>query len=255
MEKRPEALLLKFPGTNCDVETARALDTTGFRVRTIPFKGISEEAILQCRLLVLPGGFSYGDYIMAGRLAQLKLEQALGDALNRFRDQGGYILGICNGFQILVKLGLLPSGSLIAHADGRFRCQWVKLRNHRPDHPFLRALPEVVEFPIACAEGRFVAAPGDAEAYLDKGLVTLTYEDNVNGSSAAIAGLQDESGRVFGMMPHPERFLTRAHHVDPDWAGDPDRGWGYYFFRSMYEELNPATEPEKSTESSQAMTL
>ncbi len=238
MEKRPHALLLKFPGTNCDVETARALEIAGFRAQTVPFRRITPDIVMASDLVVLPGGFSYGDYIMAGRLAQLKLEQALGDTLDRYRRAGGRVLGICNGYQILVKLGLLPAGSLISHPDGRFSCRWVKLRNRRPDHPFLRALPEIVEFPIACGEGRFVAEPGRAERYREQGLAALTYEEEVNGSFASIAGLQDESGQVFGMMPHPERFLYRAHHYDPDWNGDGEWGWGYHFFRSMYEELS-----------------
>lgn len=242
MEKRPDAILLKFPGTNCDVETARCLETVGFRVETIPFRRIRTDRIMEANLVVLPGGFSYGDYIMAGRLAQLKLEQSLGDTLNQFQQAGGYVLGICNGFQILVRMGLLPAGSLIAHADGRFACRWVTLRNHRPDHPFLRALPEVFELPIACGEGRFVAEPGLAEKYREQGLATVTYEENFNGSFAAIAGLQNESGHVFGLMPHPERFLHRALHYDPDWNPDSEWGWGYYFFRSMYEELSGSRE-------------
>ena len=91
-------------------------------------------------MIVLRGGFSYGDYVMAGRLAQLELERRIGDALKRFRDNGGYLLGICNGFQILTKLGLLPEGSLINNTSGRFICQWVRLERRVDDNPFLRGL-------------------------------------------------------------------------------------------------------------------
>ncbi len=237
MEKRPYAILLKFPGTNCDVETARALETAGFRAEIMPFRQVVSETIEGANMVVLPGGFSYGDYIMAGRLAQLKIEHGLSASLERFMENGGYLLGICNGFQILMRMGLLPAGSLIAHPDGRFACRWARLRNRCPSHPFLRFLPDEIELPVAHAEGRFVAAEGLAESYVERGLATLTYQDNVNHSFASIAGLQDETGRVFGMMPHPERFLYRSQHYDPDWVGDPDWGWGYYFFKSIHDEL------------------
>ena len=105
MEKRPHALLLKFPGTNCDAETARALEMVGFSTAVVPITQIDRERLEGADLVVLSGGFSYGDYVMAGRLAQLVTEQKIGDALKQFRDEGGYLLGICNGFQILTKLG------------------------------------------------------------------------------------------------------------------------------------------------------
>ena len=240
METGFDTLLLKFPGTNCDAETERALRVAGFRPRVLPFSEVSSATLDQSRLIVLPGGFSYGDYIMAGRLAQLRIQSALGDALYRFHQRGGHLLGICNGFQILCKLGLLPAGSLVAHADGRFLCRWVKLSNRRPDHPYLSALPTEIEFPIACAEGRFVTAEeGQAADYVERGLAALTYIDNVNDSMAGVAGLTDETGRVFGLMPHPERFLSRRHHYDPDWRADDEaeHGWGYHFFRSMHRAI------------------
>ena len=208
MEKRPQATLLKFPGTNCDGETARALRLAGFAADIVPFSDATRELICGSDLLVLPGGFSYGDYIGAGRLARLEIQRKLGDALLAYRSAGGLILGICNGFQILVQLGLLPEGRLIENASHAFLCRWVRLRTLCPDNPYLSALPDVFELPIAHREGRFVARPGLAESYIASGLAPLVYEDNVNGSACAIAGLQDDSGRVFGLMPHPERFTT-----------------------------------------------
>ncbi len=251
MEERPHALLLKYPGTNCDEETARALEAAGFSTEVQPITVASEDDHLdKAQLVVLSGGFSYGDYVMAGRLAQLETERRLGDALHRFRDGGGYLLGICNGFQILTKLGLLPEGSLIHNTTDRFICQWVELRKQTGDNPFLQEVPEVFELPIAHAEGRFVAEGGDAESYLAKGLVALTYGEDVNGSSCAIAGLQDESGRVLGLMPHPERFLYAKHHYDPDWegTGEGDWGWGYHLFRSIHNTIQSSL-----TESPQAV--
>ncbi len=237
MEKRPHALLLKFPGTNCDTETARALGVVGFSTEVLPITLADREHLAGADLVVLSGGFSYGDYVMAGRLAQLETERRLGDALQEFRARGGYLLGICNGFQILTKVGLLPEGSLIHNTSGRFLCRWVTLRRQQVESPFLNGLPETFELPVAHAEGRFVAAGNDAEKYLAEGLVPLTYGDDINGSTCGIAGLQDREGHVFGLMPHPERFLYRKHHYDPDWDGDKEWGWGYYMFQSIYKTI------------------
>jgi len=237
MNDQPSALLIKFPGTNCDAETARALQTAGFSSVTVPISLVTPDHLKAAQLLVMSGGFSYGDYVMAGRIAQLVAERRLGNAIEQFIGSGGYVLGICNGFQILTKIGVLPQGSLIDNASGRFQCRWVKLKSVQRENPFLAELPEELELPIAHAEGRFVAPEGKAEEYLARGLVTLQYADDVNGSSLRIAGLQDETGRVFGLMPHPERFLYRSHHYDPDWTNGNEYGYGYHFFRSIWREL------------------
>ena len=237
MEERPNALLLKFPGTNADEETDRALRVAGFNTETLPITVVDDAALAKAHLVVFPGGFSYGDYVMAGRLAQLEIERRLGDALKKFHANGGYLLGICNGFQILTKLGILPEGSLIHNTSGRFICRWVELRKQNGDNPFLKELPETFEFPIAHAEGRFVTLGNKAEEYLGEGLVALTYGEDVNGSTCAIAGLQDATGRAFGLMPHPERFLYKQHHYDPDWDEHDKWGWGYYFFHSIAKTI------------------
>ncbi|CAN5352378.1 phosphoribosylformylglycinamidine synthase subunit PurQ [soil metagenome] len=241
MEKRPDAILLKFPGTNCDLETARAMDAAGFATRTVPIARAHPAVLDGARVAVLAGGFSYGDYVMAGRIAELENGRRLGDALHRFRDAGGYLFGICNGFQIFSRLGLLPAGSLIDNTSGRFQCRWVTLENRRPDSPFLQGLPAEFELPVAHAEGRFVTkSDAEAQAYLDSGLAALTYLDDVNGSALRIAGLTDDTGRVFGLMPHPERFLFARHHYDPDWHGagaDDGYGTGFAMFRSLYQAV------------------
>ncbi len=234
---------MKFPGTNCDAETARALRTVGFSATVVPISQAGPDLLHDVNLVVLSGGFSYGDYVMAGRLAQLVSEQRLGDSLKQFRDDGGYLLGICNGFQILTRMGLLPEGSLIHNDSGRFQCEWVALKKgSQRDSPFLRHLPDEFELPVANAEGRFVTRnAGQAEALVAQGLGILTYAEDVNGSFGQIAGLQDESGRVLGLMPHPERFLWAEHHYDPDWVGEGDKGSGYYFFQSIFEEIEKNT--------------
>ncbi|NKB23456.1 MAG: phosphoribosylformylglycinamidine synthase I [Kiritimatiellae bacterium] len=238
MEKWITAILLKFPGTNCDEETERALQSVGFKTEIWPFTLVEPTRIKNVDLIVLAGGFSYGDYIMAGKLAQLNIQQKLQNSLNEFCHQGGFLLGICNGFQILMRLGLLPQGSLISNTTHRFMCQWVELNNKAQQSPFLKGLPSSFELPIAHAEGRLVTqAPKQAETYLKEGNVTLTYTQNINGSAYSIAGMQDASGQVFGLMPHPERFLYKEHHYDPDWAGDSEWGWGYYFFKGIYDHI------------------
>lgn len=235
----PHALLLKFPGTNCDAETARALEAAGFSTEILPITLLDQAALDRSKLVVFSGGFSYGDYVMSGRIAQLIVKRKLDDALKTFVRNGGYALGICNGFQILTQLDLLPKGSLIHNTSGRFICRWAPLKkNAKTDSPYLRGLPDDFELPIAHAEGRLVTEDGDAAAYVKNGLAALFYGEDVNGSSEGIAGLQDETGRVFGLMPHPERFLTKSQHYDPDWKNDDsDWGWGYHMFKSVHDAI------------------
>ena len=241
MEKRPRSLLLKFPGTNCDAESARALEAAGFSPQIVPIARLEAALLDDVRLVVLPGGFSYGDYVMSGRFASLITRQKIGDALRRFRDEGGFIFGICNGFQILTQIGLLPKGSLVDNSSGRYQCDWTGLNNEAGERsPFLRKLPDTFELPFAHAEGRFVTdTPEEAETYLREGKAALTYRGDVNGSFARIAGLQDDSGRVLGMMPHPERFLYQEDHYDPDWrSSEGNWGTGYLIFQSVREAVD-----------------
>lgn len=237
------ATILYYPGTNCEAETARALQLVGFSTSVVPIAEAQRRDIEQSQLVMLAGGFSYGDYVMSGRLAQLVTQSQLGDALVQHHERGGFTMGICNGFQILTKLGLLPTGSLIDNVSERFVCRWAQLNVVSRSSPYLQGLPESFELPVAHAEGRFVAPDGMAEHYVAQGLAALTYADNYNGSQHAIAALQDATGRAFGLMPHPERFLFKRHHYDPDWsdgnaaASEPAMGWGYRMFRSVAQAI------------------
>ena len=235
----PRALLLKFPGTNCDAETARALEAAGFTATVLPIARADEKCLDGHDLLVFSGGFSYGDYVMSGRIARLITQSRLGDRLKQFIADGGHALGICNGFQILTQLELLPHASLIHNTTGRFICRWVGLKKSGGKaSPFLKLLPDRFELPIAHAEGRIVTDGSDAEKYVKDGRAPLLYDSNVNGSTAAIAALQDETGRVFGLMPHPERFLWKSQHYDRDWKnGEGDWGAGYYFFKGAHDAI------------------
>ena len=232
----PHALLIKFPGTNCDLETSRALEAAGFTAEVMPVAHLEPTSLDKAQLVVFSGGFSYGDYVMSGRIAQLITKHKLGERLKQFVANGGYVLGICNGFQILTQLDLLPRGSLIHNNTGRFICRWTPLKKNGNTSPFLKALPDNFELPVAHAEGRFVGESGDAEKYIKDGHAALLYGKDINGSSAQIAGLQDDTGRVFGLMPHPERFIAKNTHYDPDWNG-AEQGWGYYLFKGVAEAI------------------
>ena len=171
----PHALLLKYPGTNCDVETERALCAAGFSTQVQPIATATPSHVEKAQLIVFSGGFSYGDYVMSGRLAQLETERFLGDALMKRHANGGFLFGICNGFQILTKLGILPRASLIWNKSERFECMWDRLVKVSSTCPFTQYLPQEFELPSAHAEGRLVCEPGDAQKYLDNGCVALQY--------------------------------------------------------------------------------
>lgn len=248
---RPRAIVLRAPGTNCDEETAFAWAAAGAKVETWHVGRLIESptALDGFQILTLPGGFSYGDDLGAGRIFATRLGTVLEEALGRFRDRGGLILGICNGFQVLVRAGLLPGGpspcqaTLTFNDSGHFESRWVRLAPTAGPSPFL-ADDEPIELPVAHGEGKFVVAASEAlhdlEAagqivlrYLDdQGRATETYPANPNGSAGAVAGLCDSTGRVFGLMPHPERHIDPLQH--PRWTRGEARsvGDGLRIFRN-----------------------
>ncbi len=227
----PRALILRAPGTNCDHETAHAFERAGGIARRIHVRALAERPSLAdgFQILCIPGGFSYGDDIASGRIFALELKLRLGDMLRTFRDRGGLMLGICNGFQVLVQTGLLLGGRVaLAHNDsGRFVDRWVHLRATPGRCVFLHGIDRC-ELPVAHGEGRFVTAAAADLAALDAaGQLVLRYAadaggttTNPNGAMGDVAGACDETGRVFGLMPHPERFIDATQH--PSWAGRLD---------------------------------
>jgi phosphoribosylformylglycinamidine synthase len=239
----PRVCILKADGTNCELETEHAFTLAGARPEIVPMNRLRwrERRLADYDLLVVPGGFSYGDDVVSGKILAVELMSFLAGELAQFAACGKPILGICNGFQVLVRTGLLPFGelgemraTLTQNTSGRYECRWVRLVTAAND--LAAALPERLALPVAHGEGRFYA--GDAvlarlEAerlvalrYADRaGEPTQAYPDNPNGSLHAIAAVTDPSGRIFGLMPHPERFVGRTHH--PDWrrrptAAEPD---------------------------------
>ena len=255
---RPRAIVLRAPGTNCDEETAAAWQRAGATVETWHVGRLIESpAVLdRFQILTIPGGFSYGDDLGAGRILATRLGTVLGDALRRFHDRGGLVLGICNGFQVLVRSGLLPGGpspcpTTLAHNDsGRFEARWVRSCPGPACSPFV-SFTEPIELPVAHGEGRFLTAEPAASGppgtggqivlrYADRrGRPTQEYPANPNGSARGVAGVCDPTGRIFGLMPHPERFIDPWHH--PRWtrhaASRQGEGDGLQIFRSAVGAL------------------
>jgi phosphoribosylformylglycinamidine synthase I len=229
----PRVLVLRAPGSNCDAESAFAFERAGATAETIHLNRWLEAPSLadQCQILCLPGGFSYGDDLAAGRIFGNQLRYHLADSLAAFRDAGKLILGICNGFQILIKSGLLDSddaagqgATLTWNASGRFQDRWVDLRASGDRCVFLAGV-EQMQLPIAHAEGQFRARDSQTLDRLEQaGQLVLKYENNPNGAERDVAGICDRSGRVFGLMPHPERFIDPTQH--PQWTRRPQGGEG-----------------------------
>jgi phosphoribosylformylglycinamidine synthase subunit PurQ / glutaminase len=199
-----------FPGSNCDHDVYHVLKHV--LAQEVSFLWHGEERLRGSELVVLPGGFAYGDYLRAGSLAALSPVMA---AVRRHAEAGGLVLGICNGFQILLEAGLLP-GAMRRNRGLRFLCRDVYLKVERADLPFTRGYRrgQVVRMPIAHAEGNYEDTPEALDRLERARQVVLRYvspagelneEWNVNGSARAIAGVVNRAGNVLGMMPHPER--------------------------------------------------
>jgi phosphoribosylformylglycinamidine synthase len=251
----PKALVLRAAGTNCDRETAFALEQAGFQAERIHvFRLMENPATLgQFQFLVVPGGFSYGDDVAAGKILANQMLHRLAEPLNDFLAAGKLALGICNGFQVLLKSGLLPWGhvepasaardaTLGWNDSGQFVDKWVHLRADSDTCAFLPK-GEVVALPIAHGEGKFMTANNDILDKLRSGdQLALRYVDadgnqapaaNPNGSIEDVAGICDPTGRVLGLMPHPERFIQTTQH--PQWTrGDVARADGQLFFDNAF---------------------
>jgi phosphoribosylformylglycinamidine synthase subunit PurQ / glutaminase len=229
------AIILRTAGTNCDQESAHALRMAGAEPEVIHINQLIERKVNldPYRLMIIPGGFSYGDDIAAGKILANELRFKLRDALTEFVSQDKRIIGICNGFQVLVKTGFLPGTSdqkqtvtLAANDSGRFQCHWVKLKREKSACEWLNRTEIEWDLPIAHGEGKFVAQDNATLALLEKNQqVLFRYRGtNPNGSANAIAGICSADGRVVGLMPHPERHVSRSQH--PEWTRFRDPGKG-----------------------------
>ena len=242
-------LALRAPGTNCDMETVFAFEQAGATVSRLHVNQFvrGHELLSDYQILVVPGGFTYGDDISAGKVLANELRLGLGEDIQRFVEGGGLILGICNGFQVLVKADILSVDggtiplTLTDNDSGRFECRWVHLAaNSESPCIFTRGIDRMY-LPVAHAEGKLVAAgnvPGKniVLRYTDEqGNQGAGYPHNPNGSQADIAGMCDDTGRVFALMPHPERFIRRTQH--PQWTRREirEQGDGLRIFQNAVE--------------------
>ena len=246
------ALVLRAPGTNCDAETAFAFEQAGAEVSLVHINQLirGEQRLIDYQIMAVPGGFTYGDDVAAGKVLANEVRLKLGEDALKFVEDGRLILGICNGFQVLVKAGILPrlaAGdspklTLAPNDSGKFECRWVHLRVNRESPCIFTQGMESLYLPVAHAEGKLVAAD-DSLSDLD---IVLYYTDehgnrdagypyNPNGSVGNIAGICDSSGRVFALMPHPERHIRGTQH--PQWTrqGAKEQGDGFQIFRNAVE--------------------
>lgn len=252
---QPRAIVLRAAGINCDREAAAACEKVGFRADVTHVNRLIENKTLlhEYHFLIVPGGFSFGDDLGAGKVLANELRTRLVPEIRRFIQSGKLVLGICNGFQVLTKAGLLPdpvssstSQATLGNNDsGKFEDRWIRLKVSSLKSEFLK-MEEVIELPIAHGEGKFL--PGDPESirrWEQGGQLVLKYVDlrgreagypwNPNGSTANVAGVCDPTGRVLGLMPHPERFQDATNH--PQWTrrGADLRPDGLKFFQNAFE--------------------
>lgn len=236
--KEVKALVLRAAGINCDYETQHALELAGAQAERMHINKIIQnpEVLDSCQILVFPGGFSYGDDVAAGKILANQIVHHLGDVVRRFVDDGKLVLGICNGFQVLVKTGILPGFaesvdegqpvSITNNDSAKFDDRWVYLEPGTDKCVFINK-GQRIYLPMAHGEGKFVTrTPEILEKIKNEGHVAFRYVDkdgqtgpfpaNPNGSMDSIAGLTDSTGRVLGLMPHPERFVRRTQH--PQWT-------------------------------------
>lgn len=259
----PRVLIIRAPGTNCDCEAAFAFARAGATTTTLHINRVLENARLveEFEILCFPGGFSYGDDIAAGRIEANQIRFHLADALRDFKAAGKLILGICNGFQVLIKSGILlddasaasargasasaPAATLVGNASGKFEDRWVRLKTDGAKCVFFAGI-DAMYLPVAHAEGKFVARDRQTLAalaaagqlvlrYAAAGGATsglAEYPDNPNGSVEDVAGVCDATGRVCGLMPHPERYIERTQH--PRWTRGEgaEEGDGLRVFRN-----------------------
>jgi len=259
--------IMRVGGTNCDAETQRAFLELGVYAETLHINElIKRKNLLDYQVLVFPGGFSFGDYVRSGVIFARWLSAKLGKEIETFIDEGRPILGICNGFQILVEYGLLPGfkgmstypeATLTTNEPAGFKCQWVYLKHeNRGKCAFSSKIPfgKVVRMPIAHGEGRLLF-PKEKEdetlaKLIDNDMVVFRYCDkngnsadgkypaNPNGSFHDIAGICNKEGNIFGLMPHPERAMYWWQQ--PDWTRQQQMlqyGDGKLIFQSIIDKL------------------
>lgn len=260
--------VLRIEGTNCEDEMADAFSAVGARAEKVHLKQLIGRSSSEMKrdledydILALPGGFAAGDYVRAGAIFAARIKSALGKDIKRFVEDGRPVLGVCNGFQVLVELGLLPAfggimsdtatAALYTNDSGRFECRPTILRNdNRGKCIFTSSIEKgkLMMIPSAHGEGKLMSSdPNFIRKLEENDQIVFRYvaEDggkaeypwNPNGSESDIAGICNPAGNVMGMMPHPERVISRLTH--PDWTRDrpSEEGDGLQIFRSVIDKV------------------
>ncbi len=251
---KPKVLIIRTAGTNCDKETEFAFSMAGAETYLYHINHVKEKNdIKDYQIIAMPGGFSYGDDLGAGKILSLELSLWFKDQLKEFIARGGLIIGICNGFQVLVKTGILPdldfkqTVTLDYNDSGKFEDRWVYLKTEGnklnvpgQENIWLKDLPEIINLPVAHGEGKFYTGKDILDKIEALNQVALRYTDsrgmpsgypfNPNGSLNDIAGITDKTGKVLGLMPHPERFMFK--HQWPYWKESEVSPFGFKFFEN-----------------------
>lgn len=252
-----KVLVLTGYGINCDIETEHAFKLAGAEAKRIHINDLIENKSLMenFQILAIPGGFSYGDDIASGKVFANKMKYNLSETLQKFVADGKLVIGICNGFQVLAKLGLFPvdgndqKTTVTFNDSGRFEDRWVYLKSNKASKCVFTKGIEKIYLPVRHGEGKFMTDNQETMNKLeqrnqivlqyadDEGNPTDKYPLNPNGSMKNIAGICDETGRIFGMMPHPEAFLHKTNH--PRWTREnlPEEGQGLAIFRNAVEYI------------------
>lgn len=240
------ALVLRVAGTNCQFETEFALNSAGFKTKTVHLNSLLNKSVLlkDFSLLVLPGGFSFGDYLGSAKVLANQLKLKLGSEIISFIEGEKLVLGICNGFQALVKSGLLPgfnapfeeqSVTLSFNESMHFQDEWVEVKTINSNCLFLKEI-DSMSCPINHGEGKFVPKNNEVLKRLYKNnQVVLKYVKNPNGSVDDIAGICDPTGRVFGLMPHPEKHFFSVNSPQSTRKSFSKYGDGYKIFKNAFE--------------------
>ncbi len=255
-----KALVLTGYGINCDMETAHAFKLAGADVKRMHLNDIIENSKIleEFHIFAFPGGFSFGDDIASGKVLANKIKYNLLESFESFISEGKLVIGICNGFQVMAKLGILPGfngdymksqeTTLTFNDSGRFEDRWVYLRcNPKSKCVFTKGI-KTLYLPVRHGEGKFITKPEVLKKLKENEQIVFQYSDNEgtpameyplnpNGSLEAIAGICDETGRILGMMPHPEGFLHKTNH--PRWTREnfPEEGQGLLVFRNAVEYI------------------
>lgn len=248
----PKVCILKSDGTNCDVELAYAFDKFSAKCELVHVNQLRDKSkkIKDFQILALPGGFSYGDDIASGKVLAIELVSFLKEELQNFVDKKGIVVGICNGFQTLIRTGLLPfnhlgemDATLAQNSSGHFECRWVKIKIEESKAVFLKPyVGQIIDIAINHGEGRFFAPETTIRKIEEQNLIFCRYTDekgqqsqkypvNPNGAIHAIAGVCDPTGRILGLMPHPEKIIEPTQH--PNWRRNNISVKGGFIFEGI----------------------